>query len=50
MPLSDEYERFVRFGGECVMSGLQARPRIFVKGILIPNPYYGRARRFLGDS
>jgi MEDS: MEthanogen/methylotroph, DcmR Sensory domain len=37
-----------QFSGELVAYVLQTHPRIFVNGIIIPNPYYVPAHEFLG--
>lgn len=37
-----------QFSGELVTYVLQTHPRIFVNGIIIPNPYYVPAREFFG--
>lgn len=36
-----------RFSGEMVMNVLQTHPRIFVNGMIIPNPHYVQPRQFL---
>ena len=36
-----------RFSGEMIMNVLQTHPRIFVNGIIIPNPHYVPPRQFL---
>lgn len=36
-----------RFSGEMVMNVLQTHPRLFVNGIIIPNPHYVPPRQFL---
>jgi hypothetical protein len=37
------------FDGEMVMYALKTHPRIFVNGMIIPNPYYIPARQFLAS-
>jgi hypothetical protein len=37
-----------QFSGDLVMYALQTHPRIFVNGIIIPNPYYVPVNEFLG--
>jgi len=37
------------FDGEVVMFVLQTHPRIFVNGMIIPNPHYIPTRQFLGS-
>jgi hypothetical protein len=39
-----------RFDGETVMNVLQTHRRIFVNGIVIPNPYYTATHQFLGGQ
>lgn len=39
-----------RFDGETVVYVLQTHRRIFVNGIVIPNPHYMPARQFLGNQ
>lgn len=36
-----------RFGGDMVMNVLQTHPRVFVNGIIIPNPHYVPTQQFL---
>src|SRR5215469_7682908 len=52
--LASRYPQFImclydldRWAGELVMSVLQTHPRIFVNGLVLPNPYYLPMRQFL---